>query len=104
MQSLERLFDFSCSLTSTPSIARTMGPCIKGEKVASKVGESDSSENGDPVPQLLHPKDFKPSEDFKDMTLEIVWMNVYNMVVLHALATYGFYLVSTVNEKELIYW
>lgn len=81
-----------------------MGPCIKGEKVASKVGESDSSENGDPVPQLLHPKDFKPSEDFKDMTLEIVWMNVYNMVVLHALATYGFYLaVLYAQWKTLLF-
>ena len=32
----------------------------------------------------------------QDMTLEIVWMNVYNMVVLHGLATYGFYLVSKI--------
>jgi len=41
----------------------------------------------------LKPTDLQPaSTPNKDIPMEIVWFNVYNMTVLHLLATYGAYL------------
>lgn len=57
-----------------------MAPCVKKEK-------EDSSDGEHHIPEDIMPEN-TPNKDIK---MEIVWFNVYNMSVLHLAALYGFY-------------